>query len=185
MKKIFSDRRVWLVMVLLILAGGITSFVWSRDDSVGYTVPTDISVYGITGKETVYGFSEYMELDPERIEKIEVAVFDDLFEKNEEQKHTLLSLTEKEKIRSCMAFLDESFEIVDLPVEYCAEARFTTWPPYQFTFSMYDGTDQICAVSVIDEPSRIIEKDGAYREMLTTGDVFTQLLEKYGMAAYP
>ena len=79
MKKIFSDRRVWLVMVLLILAGGITSFVWSRDDSVGYTVPTDISVYGITGKETVYGFSEYMELDPERIEKIEDAVFDNLF----------------------------------------------------------------------------------------------------------
>lgn len=185
MKKIFSDRRVWLVMVLLILAGGITAFVWSRDDSVGYTVPTDVSVYGITGKEAVYEFSEYMELDPEYIEKIEVAVLDDLFEKNKEQKHTLLSLTETEKIRSCMALLDESFEIVDLPAEYCDEARFTTWPPYQFTFSMYDGTEQSCAVSVINEPSRIIEKDGVYREMLTNGDVFTQLQETYGMAVYP
>ena len=97
----------------------------------------------------------------------------------------LLSLTEKEKIRSCLALLDESFEIVDLPAKYCTEARFTTWPPYQFTFSMYDGTEQTCAVSVTDEPSRIIEKDGVYREMLTNGDVFTQLQEKYGMAVYP
>ena len=172
-------------MILLILAVGITSFVWSRDDSVSYTVPTDVSVYGITGKEDVYEFSEYMELDPERIKKIEVAVFDNFFEKNEEQKHTLLSLTEKEKICSCMALLDESFKIVDLPAKYCAEARFTTWPPYRFTFSMYDGTEQTCAVSMIDEPSRIIEKDGVYREMLTTGEVFTQLHEKYSMAVYP
>ena len=173
MKKFIFDRRVWLVMVLLILAVGITSFVWSRDDSVSYTVPTDVSVYGITGKEDVYEFSEYMELDPERIEKIEVAVFDNFFEKNEE------------KICSCMALLDESFKIVDLPAKYCAEARFTTWPPYRFTFSMYDGTEQTCAVSMIDEPSRIIEKDGVYREMLTTGEVFTQLHEKYSMAVYP
>ena len=173
------------MIILLILAVGIMFFVWSRDDSSGYTVPTDITVYGITGEEKAYSFSQYMELNPEYIKKIEIAVFDNLIEKTEEQKHTLLSLTEKGKMKSCMAFLDESFEVLELPADYLREVRFTTWPPYTFTFTMHDGKRKTCAVSVINEPSRIIETDGVYREMLTKGDVFTQLQETYGMAAYP
>lgn len=186
MGKFLSDRRVWLIVILVLLITRSLLSLWNLNGvATGYTIPTDLTVYGMDGDEAIYTFSEYMKLDYERVKAIEIDVFISSYEKTDTSKHVLLSVTENAKIKSCMALLDESLEIVDVPANYCVEYRLTAWPPYTFTFTMDDGTSKSCGVSMIDEPSRIIETNNAYLEMLTAGDLFTQLQETYGMLPYP
>ena len=91
-----------------------------------------------------------------------------------EKVYTFISLTQSEEIEEYMALLDENTKVIDFPAKYFVEYRISNWEPYTFAFTMCDGALVTCKISMIDEPSRIIEKDGNYRELVVNGEIFAQ-----------
>lgn len=179
-----TKQKITLAILILTFSAFLFLYInriWN--DQTGYSTPTDLKQYGITGEEASWPLTEFLALPVGDVAQMEIQVV--LTDGEEIGTSTLLSLREGERLKSCLDLLDESLLVVDKEAEYARDYRYGMWFPYRMLFTLQDGTVKECGISIITEPSRVLEADGKYWEMLAEEDLFPRLEEEYGMKPYP